>query len=108
MSKKNILKIKLKFFQKSYDECKNYIDEINNCINNNNNTFSIYLINYGSDFSKIHNFNNALYLAELLNNFKNRIIKIKIFGNSLLIDSAIFTIKNLFGNGLENIVEYAD
>ena len=60
--KHKVVKIESEYFEKSCDECKEYIDKIMKKTKDPEKTFVIYLINQGSDLSKIHNVNNAVYL----------------------------------------------
>ena len=106
--KHKVVKIESEYFEKSCNECKEYIDKIMKKTKDPEKTFVIYLINQGSDLSKIHNVNNAVYLSKLIHEIRPQIVRIKIYGRSFLIDSTISLVKNLLGYTVDDLVEFKE
>lgn len=106
--KHKVIKIESEYFEKSCDECKEYIDRIMKKTKDPEKTFVIYMINQGDDFSKIHNVSNAIYLAQQIHEIRPQIVRIKIYGRSFLIDSTITLIKNLLGYQIDDLVEFKE
>ena len=104
----NTLIIKLKYFERSYEECDNYISNIMERTKHKNDKFYIHLINDGSDIEKFKNLTNAIKLARLLSKLRLQLIQIKIFKKSKLIETTITLVKSILGYNIEEIVEFID
>ena len=109
MTEKNILTIKFKIFDKSIEECRAKIDKIIDQVKEKDEKFVIHMINnHVSNVNKLKNMSNVIYLSQFLSNIKKRIIKIKIYGKSSLVNFAVGIVKSFVGYNIEEIVEYHD